>query len=320
MIKVSNLTKKYGSVYAVRDVSFEVSTGEIVGFLGPNGAGKTTTMNMITGYLSSTSGAIEIDGFDILEQPSKAKARLGYLPEQPPLYIDMTVDEYLSFVYELKGCLIPKNEHLCQVCELTGITGVRKRLIKNLSKGYRQRVGIAQALICSPPVLILDEPTVGLDPSQIIEIRSLIKQLGRKHTIILSSHILSEVQAVCDRIIVLNRGRVVADSNTLELGRALGGGDSLSVLIEAPEGECAEVLKRISGVSTVERRGEREKGVYEYLLTAESGKDIRRDTTRAISERGWLMLGMRTEELSLEEIFIKLTNEEGEVTGNESSN
>ena len=229
MIKVNNLTKKYGSTVALEDVSFSVKKGEVAGFLGPNGAGKSTTMNIITGYLSSTSGTVTIDGFDILEQPTEAKKKIGYLPEVPPLYPDMTVNEYLDFVYELKGAAQKKEAHFKEICELTGISSVRGRLIRNLSKGYRQRVGIAQTLVGNPPVLILDEPTVGLDPKQIIEVRNLIKKLGQKHTVILSSHILSEVQAVCDRIIVLNNGKLVADSTSESLSDRLTDGHSLIV-------------------------------------------------------------------------------------------
>jgi ABC-2 type transport system ATP-binding protein len=215
MIKVRNLTKNYGGNKAVDNISFTAEKGQILGFLGPNGAGKTTTMNILTGYISSTSGKAVIGGIDILEDPIAAKRNIGYLPEQPPLYFDMTVDEYLQFVYELKKSKIPRETHLSEICELVKITDMRKRLIRNLSKGYRQRVGLAQALVGNPPILILDEPTVGLDPKQIIEIRTLIKKLGKSHTVILSSHILPEIQAVCDKIVIINEGEIVADG-TLE--------------------------------------------------------------------------------------------------------
>lgn len=308
MIKVEQLTKKYGKVCALKGVSFTVEEGEIVGFLGPNGAGKTTTMNIITGYLSSTSGSVSIDGCDILDNPSQAKSRIGYLPEQPPLYLNMTVNEYLNFIYELKGCLLPKEKHLSEVCDLTGITKVRHRLIGNLSKGFRQRVGIAQALICNPPVLILDEPTIGLDPAQIIEIRSLIKKLGVKHTVILSSHILSEVQAICSRIIMLDHGKVVADSNTVELSRSTGK-NVLRVSVEGPQKEAAEALVKVRGVSKAEIK-KHTGSVTEFHLHCDGGNDVRRGIFNAMAERGFAILDIHSTEPSLEDIFMSLTAKE----------
>lgn len=309
MIKVEHLTKKYGKVHALKDISFTVEEGEIVGFLGPNGAGKTTTMNIITGYLSSSSGSVSIDGCGILDNPSQAKSRIGYLPEQPPLYLNMTVNEYLNFIYELKGCLLPKEKHLSEVCELTGITKVRQRLIGNLSKGYRQRVGIAQALVCNPPVLILDEPTIGLDPAQIIEIRSLIRKLGIKHTVILSSHILSEVQAICSRIIMLDHGRVVADSSTSELGRSIGG-SSLKVVIEGSQKSAIELLKNVSGVSRVEILSQKSSSITEFQVFCSTDNDVRRDIFNAISENKMIILEIHSSEPSLEDIFMSLTVKE----------
>ena len=223
MIEVINLTKRYGDKKAVDNISFKAEDGEVLGFLGPNGAGKSTTMNILTGYISCTDGKALIDGVDILEDPIKAKKQIGYLPELPPLYMDMTVKEYLYFVYDLKKCKLPKVSHLKDICGLVKIDHVYNRIIKNLSKGYRQRVGLAQALIGNPKVLILDEPTVGLDPKQIIEIRTLIRKLGKNHTVILSSHILSEVQAVCDKIIVINEGKVVANDTEEHLSQKLSG-------------------------------------------------------------------------------------------------
>ena len=220
MIKISHLVKNYGNFCAVDDISFEVAKGEVVGFLGPNGAGKSTTMNMVTGYLSSTSGTVTIGGVDILDDPLNAKRLIGYLPEQPPLYPDMTVAEYLSFAYDLKGCTFNREKHIGEICDVVKITDVKNRLIKNLSKGYKQRVGIAQALVGNPPVIIFDEPTIGLDPKQIIEIRNLIRTLGKEHTVILSTHILQEVQAVCDRIVIINKGKIVADELTENISRA----------------------------------------------------------------------------------------------------
>lgn len=225
MIQIQNLVKRFGSKYAVDDISFGIDEGEIVGFLGPNGAGKSTTMNIITGYMSSTSGTVSIGGIDILENPTEAKRFIGYLPEQPPLYLDMTVREYLNFVYELKGCKLNRKKHLAEICEVVKIADDfnKNRLIKNLSKGYKQRVGIAQALVGNPRVIILDEPTVGLDPKEIIEIRNLIRTLGETHTVILSTHILPEVQAVCDRILIINAGKIVADEKTENISKMIEG-------------------------------------------------------------------------------------------------
>ena len=211
MVKVENLVKRYGTNYALNDVSFEIGEGEIVGLLGPNGAGKSTAMNIITGYLSSTSGEVYIDGINMLEDPIKAKKLIGFLPEQPPVYPEMTVMEYLNFVYDLKGCEIDREAHLDEIIQVTKINEVKNRLIKNLSKGNKQRVGIAQALIGDPKVVIFDEPTVGLDPKQIIAVRNLLRTLAKRHTVILSTHILAEVQAVCERVIIINKGKIIAD-------------------------------------------------------------------------------------------------------------
>ncbi len=309
MIKVDHLTKKYGQFHALHDVSFTVEKGEIVGFLGPNGAGKTTTMNIITGYISSTSGSVSIDGCDILDAPSQAKSRIGYLPEHPPLYLNMTVNEYLNFIYDLKGCLLPKEKHLAEVCELTGISKVRHRLIDNLSKGYRQRVGIAQALVCNPPVLILDEPTIGLDPAQIIEIRTLIRKLGVKHTVILSSHILTEVQAVCNRIIMLDHGRVVADSSTSRLGQ-LADGSGLSITVEGSQKKASEVLSSIDGVKKVQIIRQTSSDATTFSLVCDARSDIRRDISRKMAENELYILELRSIEPSLEDIFMSLTVKE----------
>ena len=308
MIQVSHLTKKYGSLVAVDDISFTAQEGEILGFLGPNGAGKTTTMNMITGYLSITGGSASIGGWDILENPLEAKQRIGYLPEQPPLYLDMTVDEYLRFVCELKKSQLPLEQHLSEICELVRLENVRGRLIKNLSKGYRQRVGIAQALAGNPPVLILDEPTVGLDPNQIVETRSLIKKLGKRHTVILSTHILSEVQAVCDRVVVLNKGKIVADSPTDKLSEAISGGSHLVCTVEGPEEAVRKLLCAINGIKNVVPYGSNDKGECDYELSIEAGKDVRREIFSRLAAKGWPLLGLRSSEMSLEEIFITLTN------------
>lgn len=250
MIEVKHLTKQYGDKLAVNDISFTVEDGEILGLLGPNGAGKSTTMNMLTGYISSTSGQALINGIDILEDPIKAKAQIGYLPELPPLYLDMTVMGYLNFVYDLKKCKLPRRSHLKDVCNLCRISDVSGRVIKHLSKGYRQRVGLAQALINNPPILILDEPTVGLDPKQIIEIRTLVKKLGKKHTVILSSHILTEVQEVCDRVVIINHGQIAANDTIDNLSKAVSGVNRLVVRINGPKNE---VLQAIRGLEDVTR-------------------------------------------------------------------
>lgn len=307
MIEVSHLTKKYGSLLAVDDVSFTAHEGEILGFLGPNGAGKTTTMNMLTGYLSITSGRVSVGGYDIMDEPIEAKQRIGYLPEQPPLYTDMTVDEYLRFVCELKRSQLPLEQHLDEICELVLLKNVRYRLIKNLSKGYRQRVGIAQALAGNPPVLILDEPTVGLDPNQIVEMRTLIRKLGKRHTVILSTHILSEVQAVCDRVLVLNEGKIVADAPTDQLGSAIVGGDRLLCTVAGPENAVKKLLCAIPGVTAVTLCSAGDNDEREYLLDINAGADIRRELFSRLADRGWPLLGLRASELSLEEIFMKLT-------------
>ncbi len=311
MIEVRNLTKRYGDKKAVDNISFTVEDGEILGFLGPNGAGKSTTMNMLTGYISSTSGQARINGVDILEDPIKAKANIGYLPELPPLYQDMTVKAYLNFVYDLKKCKLPRKAHLRDVCELCKITDVSGRIIKHLSKGYRQRVGVAQALVGNPPVLILDEPTVGLDPKQILEIRTLIKKLGKNHTVILSSHILSEIQAVCDRIIIINKGVVAADDTTDNLSRNITTDHRLTVRIAGDKDEIIRAIRNIEGIKYVRADMEREEGVFEYEIEAAAGMDIRRDINTIVQEHGWPILLMRTSDLTLEDVFLKITMGEG---------
>lgn len=263
MIEVKNLVKHYGGIKAVDDISFTVEKGSILGFLGPNGAGKSTTMNILTGYISASSGNALIDGVDILADPIRAKRNIGYLPEQPPLYLDMTAYEYLCFVYELKGSHLPRNTHLKEIIELVGIGEMQNRLIRNLSKGYRQRVGLGGALVGNPPVLILDEPTVGLDPKQISDIRTLIKQLGENHTVILSSHILPEIQAVCDKVVIINRGKIGGRLDIIG-GEIVGDTDSkvadISTLtVRLKEGESADdmvkKLSKVAGVESVARAG-----------------------------------------------------------------
>ena len=306
MIEIKNLTKTYGTKFAVDNISFKVGRGEIVGFLGPNGAGKSTTMNILTGYLSSNSGDAKVGGIDILENPAEAKKLIGFLPEQPPLYLDLTVDEYLNFVYDLKKCTLNRKAHLTEIRQVTKIDDVKNRLIKNLSKGYRQRVGIAQALIGNPPVIIFDEPTVGLDPKQIIEIRNLIRTLGKSHTVILSTHILSEVQSVCDRIIIINDGHIIADEKTENITRAAMDNRRYAVKVCGPQRDVQRLLSSIPGVISVEATGERELDSYTYAIEAESGVDIRKPLFYAMSQNGYPMIGLEVLGMNLEEVFIKL--------------
>ena len=306
MIQINNLVKNYGTKFAVDDISFRVSKGEIVGFLGPNGAGKSTTMNILTGYLSSTSGEAKVGGIDILENPDEAKKLIGFLPEQPPLYVDMTVNEYLNFVYEIKGCKLNRAKHLEEVRQVTKIDDVQNRLIKNLSKGYKQRVGIAQALVGNPPVIIFDEPTVGLDPKQIIEIRNLIRNLGKSHTVILSTHILSEVQSVCDRIIIINEGKIIADEKTESITQVVEENRRFNVKVCGPQREVMNALKDIPGVISVELTGERELDSYTYALEAEKGVDIRKPLFYCLSEKNYPLIGLESVGMNLEEVFIRI--------------
>lgn len=308
MIEINHLVKNYGSKFAVDDISFKVGEGEIVGFLGPNGAGKSTTMNILTGYLSSTSGEAKVGGIDILENPDEAKKLIGFLPEQPPLYIDMTVDEYLNFVYEIKGCKLNRQKHLEEVRKVTKIDDVKNRLIRNLSKGYRQRVGIAQALVGNPPVIIFDEPTVGLDPKQIIEIRNLIRSLGKNHTVILSTHILSEVQSVCDRIVIINEGKIIADEKTENITQVVEDNRRYAVKIAGPQREVAAALRAIPGVISVEITGERELDSYVYRVESEKGVDVRKPVFWAMAENNWPITGLETLGMNLEEVFTKIVD------------
>ena len=312
MIEINNLVKKFGKKYALDGVSFSIKKGEIVGFLGPNGAGKSTTMNIITGYLTPTSGTVTVGGVDVFSEPMKVKKMIGFLPEQPPLYIDMTVWEYLTFVYELKGCKLNKQAHLSEICELVKITDVKNRLIRNLSKGYKQRVGIASAIIGGPEVLIFDEPTVGLDPKQIIEIRSLLRALAKERTIILSTHILSEVQAVCDRIVVINAGKIIADEKTGKLSEAIGQSNRFRVKVSGPAREVANLLKNIHGVTRVTQDGAREGDAFPFIVEYSGSVDIRKMMFRALAEKGWPILAMEGVDISLEDMFVKLIDgEEG---------
>lgn len=308
MIEVKNLTKKYGNHVAVENLSFEVKKGQIYGFLGPNGAGKSTTMNIMTGYLAATEGSVTINGFDIMKEPEEAKRCIGYLPEFPPLYVDMTVREFLAFVADLKR--VPKNERKQQIAEVMSMTGIEhmsERLIKNLSKGYKQRVGLAQAILGNPEVIILDEPSVGLDPMQIIEIRELIKKLGQKHTVILSSHILSEVSAVCDHIMIIAHGKLIA-SDTLEgLQKLFTATRKLNLSVKGDEKLLRAMIEEMNGVSEVETAIDENTGFVNASIALEKQADIREELNIKLAEFKMPIMSMVLEEKQLEDIFIELT-------------
>ena len=315
MIRVENLVKRYGgTAYALEDVSFEIGEGEIVGLLGANGAGKSTTMNILTGYLSATSGRASIAGLDILEHPTEAKRMIGYLPEQPPVYPDMTVDEYLRFVYELKGCTLDRSAHLGEIMDAVKLSDVKGRLIRNLSKGYRQRVGIAQALVGDPKVIIFDEPTVGLDPKQILEVRNLIRRLGKKHTVILSTHILAEVQAVCERIIIIDHGRIIANEKTDELARVIDETAHYEYRIAGPARDIAAALRTVPGVASVSSVSERGGESGGFLVESVRGSDVRRSVFKLCCERNWPILGLCPAGNDLESIFIRLVDRANGIT------
>lgn len=300
MIEVRGLTKKYGDIIGIKDVTFEVEKGEVLGFLGPNGAGKTTTMRIITGYMPPTEGTARVCGYDVTIDPIEVKRRTGYMPEHPPLYPDMTVSEYLKFVAKIKGVKAGDIKGaIDSVVEKCGLKDVIFRLIKNLSKGYRQRVGIAQAIIHNPEVLVLDEPTIGLDPQQILEIRNLIKELGREHTIILSTHILPEVTMVCNRVLIIHRGRLVADESLSDLYRKEREKLILILRIEGDQGTIYSELKNIKGVKGVERRD------GEFVIECDTGADPRDEVVKFIVSAGYRLLEMKEELPSLEEVYIK---------------
>ncbi len=311
MIKAENITKRYGLRAAVSGISFEVGDGEIVGFLGPNGAGKSTTMNILTGYISPTSGTVEIDGHDILTDTVAAKQSIGYLPEQPPLYPEMTVREYLDFVYELKGCTLNRKKHIEDVMNVTKVADVADRVIKNLSKGYKQRVGIAQAIVGDPKTIILDEPTIGLDPKQIVEIRNLIRILGRDHAVILSTHILSEVQAVCDRLIVVNKGQIVADERTEDITSAVDGSRRIQAMICGPAKSVYSAIRAMEGVVRVDQIAGHDLDSTTYVIESAPGVDIRRDLFKMLAENDWPIVGLENKTMDLEHVFIALTGEKG---------
>ena len=306
MVEIKDLVKNYGNKNAVDGISFTIKEGEVVGFLGPNGAGKSTTMNIITGYLSATDGTVTVGGKDIFHDPMAVKKQIGFLPEQPPLYFDMTVWEYLSFVYELKGCTFNKKEHLNEVMEKVKITDVKNRLIGNLSKGYKQRVGIAQAIVGNPQFIIFDEPTVGLDPVQVIEVRNLIRSLGKKHTVILSTHILSEVQAVCDRVIIIKDGKIIADEKTQKLNQTAGQSAKMKIKVAGPNREVLNLLKGLQGILKVESDGVREGDAFSYVIETDPSIDVRKIIFNALAKSSWPMVGMESLEAELEDVFLRL--------------
>jgi ABC-2 type transport system ATP-binding protein len=313
VIQVQNLTRYYGNIPAVQDVNFEVQKGEILGFLGPNGAGKTTTMRIITGYMPATRGTVRVAGYDVFEEPLEVKKRIGYLPENPPLYPDMTVRDYLDFVAKIKQ-VDPevRDRRVEETMERVRIRDRADQLIRNLSKGLKQRVGLGQALIHDPEVLILDEPTIGLDPKQIIEVRELIKDLGGDHTIILSTHILPEVSMTCERVVIINKGKVVAEDTPENLTARLKGSERLAVEVEGPKDEVQARLSEIDGVTnvTVESASN---GRAIFTVESKLDKDVRKDLARTIVTNGWDLYELRPLGLSLEEVFLQLTTEEEEV-------
>lgn len=317
MIEVKNLTKRYGEKKGIHNLNFTVNQGEILGFLGPNGAGKTTTMNIITGYKPPSEGSVIIDGYDLRENPLEVKKRLGYLPEIPPLYPELKVNSYLRFVGELKGVAREKLEdRLGEVMELVKITDVANRLIKNLSKGYKQRVGLAQALISKPDIIILDEPTVGLDPKQIMEIRALIKSLGKEHTVILSSHILAEVSMVCERVIIINKGEIAAIDTPQNLARNLMSSERFLIRIKGPKDQVYPLIKELKGVIRVEEAGGRQVAEFcDYIIENEKAVDVKTPLFFALANREFVIHEMRPLDISLEDIFLQLTAEDYENMG-----
>lgn len=310
MIEINHLTKKYGNHVAVDDLNLTIEPGKIYGFLGPNGAGKSTTMNILTGYLAATGGEVKINGFDILAQPEEAKKCIGYLPELPPVYMEMTVSEYMNFVAELKKIdKSVRRQNVEEVMELTKISDMKDRLIRNLSKGYRQRVGLAQAVLGYPEVIILDEPTVGLDPKQIIEMRELIKQLGQKHTVILSSHILSEVSAVCDHVFIISKGKLVASDATENLINLMSGGQELELVVKGEPEEAERVLAEMEGVEGLTAVLGAQKGTTVVRMAADKDNDIRERVFYQCAENRLPILEMKTAGKSLEDIFLELTDQ-----------
>lgn len=313
MIEIQNVSKRYGNKYAVKNATFTIQKGEILGFLGRNGAGKSTTMNIVTGYISASEGKVLVDGHDILEEPREVKRRIGYLPEIPPLYMDMTVEEYLRFVCAIKDVSMKNvRGHLNDICELVSIQDMRKRLIKNLSKGYKQRVGMAQALVGNPEVVIMDEPTVGLDPKQIIEIRKLIKQLGEDHTVVLSSHILHEVADVCERVVIINKGEIVAQDTLEHLTHGISETFRMMIRVAGPAREIQSVIRQLDGTRYIEAMGSKEPDTVDFLVESDRNIDIRRPMFNAMAKLGYPLLMVRPMDIELEDIFLQLTSDKEE--------
>jgi len=311
VIEVQNLTKYYGDLRAVDGISFTVKRGEILGFLGPNAAGKTTTMRIITGYLPATSGSVSVAGFDVFKNDLEVKRQIGYLPENPPLYLDMRVSDYLRFVAVIKGVNRREvNTEVERVADKLALSEVLDKQIAQLSKGFRQRVGLAQALLNNPPVLVLDEPTIGLDPKQIIEVRELIKSFGQDHTIILSTHILPEVSMTCNRVIIINEGKLVAVDTPENLTAKLKGSESILLEVEGPSAAVMQTIRQIPQIKTVASLSSNKSNVFKYTVEAEVGADVRKEIAAAIVRHNWGLLELKTESLSLEKIFLQLTTRE----------
>lgn len=313
MIQVENITKRYGSFTAVDKINFEIEEGEIVGFLGPNGAGKSTTMNMITGFIEPTSGRITIDGYDISKKPKKAKKQIGYMPEGTPLYGELTVKEFVTYMAELKGVAKKdKKEMVQKVIKETGLEEVEDKLTRNLSRGYKQRVSMAGALVSNPKVIILDEPTVGLDPKQVTEIRALIKELGKDHTVILSSHILSEVSQICNRVIIINKGKIVAIDTPENLEKKVVNGNAIYITVEDPENKMDTIKKELKNVREISLVAENEDKTKKYMITAEEGVDLRKDVFETFAKEGITIFEMKKVDATLEDAFMQLINSANE--------
>ena len=310
MIEVKNVTKKYGSTIAVDNISFDVKDGEVVGLLGPNGAGKSTTMNMITGYIEPTQGQIIVNGNDIMRKPKKVKSQIGYMPENVPLYYELTPKEFISYMAELK--LIKrkeKKEEVEKVLKETGLEDVKNKLIRNLSRGYKQRVSLAGALVGNPDVIILDEPTVGLDPKQITEIRNLIKELGKKHTVILSSHILSEVSQICEKVVIINKGKIIAVDTPENLEKSTKEKNIISVIVEDPKDNMKNLKNLISEIEKVEMEKDNEDGTKQYLITTDSDIDLRKRLFEVLPKQDIVIFELKKTENTLEDAFIKIIDD-----------
>jgi len=305
MVEVKNLTKKYGSRTAIDNLNFTINAGEIVGFLGPNGAGKTTTMNIMSGFIAASAGDVKINGIDIVDEPERAKSNIGYLPDTPPLYGEMRVIEYLNFVADIKGVRKNRKQMLENIMEQVNILSESRRLIRTLSRGYRQRVGLAQAMIGEPKVIIMDEPTTGLDPKQIIEMRDVIKNLGKKHTVILSSHIMQEVNAVCERVLIINNGKIAAQGTTENLSQGLHSGGQTLIRTKGNATQIEQALRLIPQLSNITQEPQKEHGTIEFLVTADS--DIREEIFLCMAKNNFPILQMKPKEFSLEEVFLSVT-------------